>query len=830
MCSAFGGALNQERMKVAYSWLKEYVDFDLSAEETARRLTDGGLEVEGVETYESVKGGLQGLVVGKVLTCEAHPDSDHLHLTTVDVGGEQPLNIVCGAPNVAAGQKVIVATIGTILYNGDESFTIKKSKIRGAESFGMICAEDEIGVGASHDGIMVLPADTPVGMPAADYFKIHRDTVLEIGLTPNRADATSHIGVARDLAAMLKVRDLADVRLKYPSAEGFKASASPAPVQVEVADATLCPRYTGLSLKNVKIAPSPAWMRERLQSVGIRPINNVVDVTNYILMEMGQPMHAFDRRHIKGNKIVVRTAKAGETLVTLDGVKRELQPTHLMICNAEAPMCIAGVFGGEEAGVHDDTTEIFLESAYFNPVSIRKTARAHGLNTDASFRYERGADPNITEYALKRAALLLIELAGAEPDGAVVDIYPQPIARPVVDLNIPRMQTLIGKAITTEETRRILEAMEMETEAVSADCLRVKVPTNKPDVTREADLTEEVLRIYGYNRIEMSERLSYAPNARPGSPDEQVRKRTADLLSDNGFIEIMNNSLCKQADVTETGWYAETAVTLANPLSQELNVLRPSLLFGGLASVALNLNHKQNNLKFYEFGRTYRRQPEAAAGAPVTERFAETQHLALWLTGMEQPENWRDQPARQSDFYSLKKAVEQVLQSLRLTDSKLNEAQLPGLQYGLQYECNGKVLVSFGEVQPQLLRRFDLKQPVFYADFDWDAVLKCRPVKPVVYKEISKFPAVKRDLALLVNHTVSFKQIEAAARQAEKALLRDIRLFDVYEGKNLPDGKKSYAVSFMLQDPGKTLTDKQIEKAMEKIFNSLAQQTGAELR
>ena len=421
-------------------------------------------------------------------------------------------------------------------------------------------------------------------------------------------------------------------------------------------------------------------------------------------------------------------------------------------------------------------------------------------------------------------------MAGAEPDGAVVDIYPKPIARPVVDLNIPRMQTLIGKAITTEETRRILEAMEMETEAVSADCLRVKVPTNKPDVTREADLTEEVLRIYGYNRIEMSERLSYAPNARPGSPDEQVRKRTADLLSDNGFIEIMNNSLCKQADVTETGWYAETAVALANPLSQELNVLRPSLLFGGLASVALNLNHKQNNLKFYEFGRTYRRQPEATAGAPVTERFAETQHLALWLTGMEQPENWRDQPARQSDFYSLKKAVEQVLQSLRLTDSKLNEAQLPGLQYGLQYECNGKVLVSFGEIQPQLLRRFDLKQPVFYADFNWDAMLKCRPVKPVVYKEIAKFPAVKRDLALLVNHTVSFKQIEAAARQAEKALLRDIRLFDVYEGKNLPDGKKSYAVSFMLQDPGKTLTDKQIEKAMEKIFNSLAQQTGAELR
>ncbi|MDE5703389.1 MAG: phenylalanine--tRNA ligase subunit beta, partial [Bacteroidales bacterium] len=435
----------------------------------------------------------------------AHPDSDHLHLTTVNVGGEQPLNIVCGAPNVAAGQKVIVATIGTVLYNGDESFTIKKSKIRGAESFGMICAEDEIGVGESHDGIMVLPADTPVGMPAADYFKIHRDTVLEIGLTPNRADATSHIGVARDLAAMLQVRENRNVKLQYPSVDDFKADGTaPAPVSVEVTDATLCPRYTGLSLKNVKVAPSPAWLRERLQSVGIRPINNVVDVTNYVLMETGQPLHAFDRRHIQGDKIVVRTAKAGETLVTLDGVKRELQPTHLMICNAEKPMCIAGVFGGEEAGVHDDTTAVFLESAYFNPVSIRKTARAHGLNTDASFRYERGADPNITAYALKRAALLLAEVAGAEPDGAIVDVYPQPVEPAVVDFDLPRMRTLIGKAISTDETKKILEALEMAVEPLpdKAETLRVQVPTNKPDVTREADLTEEVLRIYGYNRIE----------------------------------------------------------------------------------------------------------------------------------------------------------------------------------------------------------------------------------------------------------------------------------------------------------------------------------------
>lgn len=822
-------------MKVAYSWLKEYVDFDLSAEETARRLTDGGLEVEGVESYESVKGGLAGLVVGQVLTCEPHPDSDHLHLTTVDTGGGQPLNIVCGAPNVAAGQKVIVATIGTVLYNGEESFTIKKSKIRGAESFGMICAEDEIGVGASHDGIMVLPAETPVGMPAADYFKIHRDTVLEIGLTPNRADATSHIGVARDLVAMLRVRDGAEVRLKYPSVDGFKASGQPAPVQVEVTDATLCPRYTGLSLKNVKIGPSPAWMRERLQSVGIRPINNVVDVTNYVLMEMGQPLHAFDRRHIKGDKVVVRTAKAGETLVTLDGVKRDLQPTHLMICNAEEPMCIAGVFGGEAAGVHDDTTAIFLESAYFNPVSIRKTARAHGLNTDASFRYERGADPNITEYALKRAAVLLAEVAGAEPDGAIVDLYPQPINPTVVDFDIPRMQALIGKAIPTEETRTILEAMEMAVEPQSEACLRVQVPTNKPDVTREADLTEEVLRIYGYNRIEMSGRLAYAPNAQPGKSDELVRKRTADMLSDNGFVEIMNNSLCKQADVAAlAAGAAETAVALANPLSQELNVLRPGLLYGGLASVAFNLNHKQSNLKFYEFGRSYRRKPEATADAPVVDRFDERQHLGLWLTGLEQPENWRDQPARQSDFYSLKRAVEQVLTSLRLFGEgvklKVDEAQADGLQYGLQYELNGRVLVAFGEVHPQWLRRFDIKQPVFYADFDWDALLACRPVKPVVYREIAKFPAVKRDLALLVDHAVTFRQIETAARQAEKALLRDIRLFDVYEGKHLPEGKKSYAVSFMLQDPGKTLTDKQIEKSMEKIFNSLKQQVGAELR
>lgn len=826
-------------MKIAYSWLKDYVSVDLSVEETARWLTDGGLEVEGVEAYESVRGGLQGLVVGEVLTCEAHPDSDHLHLTTVNVGEAQPLNIVCGAPNVAAGQKVIVATIGTVLYNGDEAFTIKKSKIRGAESAGMICAEDEIGIGSSHDGIMVLPPDTPVGMPAADYFKIHRDTVLEIGLTPNRADATSHIGVARDLAAMLSVRGgsasnaAPNAQLKYPSVDGFKASAAPSPVSVEVADTALCPRYSGVSLKNVKIAPSPDWLRDRLLCVGIRPINNVVDVTNYVMMETGQPLHAFDRRHIKGNKIVVRTAKSGETIVTLDGVKRELQPTHLMICNAEQPMCIAGVFGGEEAGVHDDTTAIFLESAYFNPVSVRKTARAHSLNTDASFRYERGADPNITLYALRRAALLLSEVAGAEAEGVVVDVYPQPILPVEIDFNLPRMQALIGHAVSMDETLRILTALEMQVEKVSDEQLRVKVPTNKPDVTREADLTEEVLRIYGYNRIETAGQISYAPNAKKSRGNEQVQKRVSDMLSDNGFIEIMNNSLCKQADVEELGGF-EGVVVLANPLSQELNVLRPSLLFGGLASMAFNLNHKQNNLKFYEFGRSYARSKEAAADAPVAKRFAETQHLSLWLTGLEEAEHWRVQPSRQSDFYSLKKAVHQVLKSQRLLGEevklKTEEAQLPGLQYGLQYSINGKRLVSFGEVAAKWLRRFDLKQPVFYADFDWDVLLACRPTKPVVYREIAKFPAVKRDLALLVDRTVSFQQLEAAARQAEKGLLKEIRLFDVYEGKNLPADKKSYAISFTLQDVDKTLTDKQIEKAMEKIFNSLKQQTGAELR
>lgn len=829
-CKALVFYITPKNMKVTYNWLKEYADLNLSIEEVSQWLTDCGLEIDSVEEFESIKGGLKGLVIGKVLTCIPHPDSDHLNITTVDVGS-QVLNIVCGASNVAVNQKVIVATIGAVLYSGEEAFSIKKSKIRGVESFGMICAEDEIGVGVSHDGIMVLPNDTPIGLPASEYFKVISDFVFEIGLTPNRADATSQIGAARDLVAMLRVRRNEELRLKYPSVDSFIPSSEPSPIKIKVEDVSLCPRYTGICLNNIKVEDSPAWLQDRLKSVGIRPINNVVDVTNFVMMETGQPLHAFDRKHIKGDCVVVRTAKENEKIVTLDGVERKLSAGNLLICNNEDPMCIAGVFGGEKSGVSKHTTEIFLESAYFNSVSVRKTAKEHTLNTDASFRYERGADPNITEYALKRACVLLAEVSSAKNAAAIVDNYPNPIKPVEVVFSTSRMQSLIGKNISKKEACNILEALEMEVSDGSEDNLLVKVPTNKVDVTRQADLTEEILRIYGYNNINLTERISYAPNASIATEKEKSVSLVSNLLSDNGFFEIMNNSLCKQADVESLGIKANL-VPIANPLSQELNIMRPTLLLGGLYSLAFNLNHRQNNLRLYEFGRSYHSNPEADSASPVTKRFTENQHLCLFLSGMETEENWREQPQRPIDFYFLKTSVEQVLLKLRLPSSqmKISESKDQNLLYGLSYELNGKVIVSFGEVKPAITRYFDLKQTVFYADFDWDLLMKYRPTKTVVYSTISKFPSVKRDLALLVNKDVSFKQIHDSATNSEKSLLKDIRLFDVYEGKNLPENKKSYAVRFILQDQDKTLTDKQIEKCMEKITASIKQQLGAELR
>lgn len=820
-------------MKVSYSWLKQYADFDLSVDEVSKLLTDCGLEIDAVEEVESIRGGLKGIVTGKVLTCAPHPDSDHLHLTTVDVGQAEPLQIVCGAANVAAGQKVVVATVGTVLYEGDKSFTIKKSKLRGCDSFGMICAEDEIGVGTSHEGIMVLPEDTPVGMPAAEYFHLQSETVFEIGLTPNRSDATSHIGVARDLAALSTIRNNKPVKVNYPSVDAFTPGEG-LHVDIEVRDTENCPRYSGVCVRNVKVQPSPEWLQKRLLSVGLRPVNNVVDVTNFVLMEMGQPMHAFDISKIKGNKIVVRPAGEGEKMITLDGVERRLSVQNLMICNESEPMCIAGVFGGLDSGVSDSTTDVFLESAYFNPVSIRKTAREHGLATDASFRYERGADPDICLYALKRAALLLQEVAGGQTASGIVDSYPAPIQRPQVEFNLDYINRLVGQNIEAEEVKRVLEALEMPVQMTKGEnaqqtVYKVSVPLNKPDVTRPADVAEEFLRIYGYNRIESGNRLSYGMRAEASAEPERTVTKVSEFLSHNGFDEIMNNSLCSENYIE---WFnLQDTVKMLNPLSKEMSLLRTDLLFGGLSSLMFNLHHKQGNLRFYEFGRTYFANPGADASAEVTKRYREENHLGLWLCGNDYDELWQHTP-KPFDFYALKSFVEKICALLRIdmSKSRCSELESPYFSYGLTLELAGKPAVKFGEVKPSVCDRFDIKIPVFYADFDWDAVLRAIPKKSPEYKEVNRFPEVRRDLALLVDKNIKFSQIEQTARKSEKNLLKKVSLFDVYEGKNLPADKKSYAVSFILQEEGKTLTDKQIEKTMEKIRTALESELGCSLR
>lgn len=822
-------------MKVAYNWLKEYADLDLSVNEVSTLLTDCGLEIDAVEEVENIRGGLKGLVVGKVLTCVPHPDSDHLHCTTVDVGQGEPLAIVCGAANVAAGQKVIVATVGTVLYEGDKSFVIKKSKLRGAESNGMICAEDEIGVGSSHEGIMVLPEDTPVGMPAAEYFHLQSESVFEIGLTPNRSDATSHIGVVRDLVALERVRRGKDIAVKYPSVADFKPG-SGLSVSVEVQDAENCPRYAGLCINGVKVQPSPEWLQKRLLSVGLRPINNVVDVTNFVLMETGQPMHAFDMAKIKGHKVVVRRAHEGEKLVTLDGVERTLSAQNLMICNESEPMCIAGVFGGADAGVLDSTFEVFLESAYFHPVSIRKTAREHGLNTDASFRYERGADPDICVYALKRAALLLAETAGgAVAASDIIDIYPKPIEKPLVTFQLDYLWRLVGQTLPAAQVTSVLRSLEMQVtelpgQTESETRFEVRVPLSKTDVTRPADVVEEFLRIYGYNNIVSAQRINYGMRAQKSAEPERVVTQVSEFLSHNGFDEIMNNSLCAESQIEKFG--LQNVVKMLNPLSKEMSIMRQSLLFGGLSSLSYNLRHKQGNLRFYEFGRTYTLRADAAPDAPVTDKFLEENHLGLWLCGNNHSEIWQH-TAQAFNFYALKEYVLKVWRLLRLNTLKCRfvEAENDHLAYGMAILLpSGKPGVCFGEVKAEVCATFDLKMPVFYADFDWDKIIKAMPKNAPEYKEVNRFPEVRRDLALLADSSLKFAQIEEVARKSEKNLLREVSLFDVYEGKNLPQGKKSYAVSFILQDEEKTLTDLQIEKVMEKITANLQSQLACTLR
>lgn len=824
-------------MNISYKWLKKYLPISMPAEELAAVLTSVGLETGGVEEVETIKGGLKGLVVGKVLTCEDHPDSDHLHVTTVDLGNGQPTQIVCGAPNVAAGQTVVVATVGTVLYDGDKEFQIKKSKIRGVESFGMICAEDEIGVGNSHNGIIVLDDSYVAGTPAAEVYGVESDWVLEVDLTPNRIDAASHYGVARDVAAWMDCHS-SHVDLVRPSVDAFKVDRSDGAVPVSVVDTQGCTRYSGVTIRGIKVAESPEWLRNALLAIGLRPINNVVDITNYILHGFGQPLHAFDLDKIKGGEIVVRTCPDGTPFVTLDGVERKLSEADLMICDAEGPMCLAGVFGGLDSGVTESTTSVFIESACFHPTRIRKSARRHGLQTDASFRYERGCDPNGTIYLAKLAALMIQEIAGGEVCGDIVDIYPTPVMPYPVELSYSQVDKLIGEAIPHEKVDSILSSLEIEISSSDedSDSLSLKVPTYRVDVRRPCDVIEEILRIYGYNNIPMKQQVvaSLSYKTFTDSADD-LRRLISEQLTGMGFNEILNNSLSAEsyyADLTTLP--ADRCVTLLNPLSSDLAVMRQTMLFGGLESVAHNVNRKAADLMMYEFGNVYFRNPEklSTAEAPLAP-YSEEARLALWLTGNIHSANWL-QTAQEVTVYHLRAIVENIFSRCGISARELKytvtgESDIFSAALSIDTR-SGKHIGSLGIVSGKQLKKFGIKQPVVYAELSWHSIVKLSLSKEVTYAPLPKTMPVKRDLALLVDSAVTMAQIEAAVNEAERRLLRSVTLFDVYEGKNLPEGKKSYAIAITLQDDEKTLQDKQIDAVMDKIVNNLKKKTGAELR
>lgn len=821
-------------MNVSYSWLKRYINFDLSPEELSAALTSLGLETGGIEKVEAIKGGLQGLVVGKVLTCENHPDSDHLHVTTVDIGAEAPQQIVCGAPNVAAGQYVIVATLGTVLYDGDKEFVIKKAKMRGVESFGMICAEDEIGVGTSHDGIIVLNKEYAPGTPAKEIFPFFEDYVLEVDLTPNRIDAGSHYGVARDLYAWLTRHDKA-ATLSRPDDSAFKVDSPEGGISVEVENTVAAPRYSGITVRNVKVQPSPQWLQDLLLAIGQRPINNIVDITNFILFSFCQPLHCFDLAKVKGDKIFVKNAKEGEKFVTLDGVTHTLSSADLMICNAEEPMCIAGVFGGLESGVTDTTTDIFLESAYFNPTSIRKTARRQGLSTDASFRYERGIDPNGTLYALHIAALLVKELAGGEICGPQVDIYPNPVAPYPVELSLKYVTDLIGKHIPEDLVKRILKSLEIEITAEKDDTLSLLVPTYRVDVQRPCDVVEEILRVYGYNNVEIGTTLQSALTKKTATDTAVAMQRLiSEQLTSCGYNEILNNSLTAEAYYADLSSYPQTScVKLLNPLSNDLNVMRQTLLFGGLESIAHNINRKSQSLAFYEFGNCYHFAPEADDSEKILAKFSETSMLALWLTGFASKGSWIS-PNEKYTVYHLKSAVADILARAGLQENELVVTQESGndiYSAWLKYaNRGGKQIASLGIVRKAILKKFDIEQDVFYCDINWGLLTKLAAKKSVLFADLPKSQPVERDLALLVDKSVKFDDIKRVVSAAERKLLSGITLFDVYEGKNLPEGKKSYAISITLQDAERTLQEKDIEKSMSKIIAQIQKELGAQLR
>lgn len=820
-------------MNISYNWLKDYLNFDLQPEEVAAALTSIGLETGGVEEVQTIKGGLEGLVIGEVLTCVDHPNSDHLHITTVDLGNGEPSQIVCGAPNVAAGQKVVVATIGTTLYSGEESFKIKKAKVRGVESNGMICAEDEIGLGESHDGIMVLPADAVVGTLAKDYFNIKSDFVLEVDITPNRVDATSHFGVARDLAAYLtQAGD--NATLTRPSVDNFKIDSPEKVVEVIVENQEACPRYSGIVIKGVTVDASPEWLQNRLQLIGLRPINNIVDITNFILHELGQPLHAFDLSEIKGDKVIVKTLPEGTKFVTLDEVERTLDSSDLMICNAEEGMCIAGVFGGLHSGVTKKTTDVFIESAYFNPTSVRKTARRHGLNTDSSFRFERGCDPNNTLYVLKRAALLIKEIAGGQITGDIIDIYPTVIEEPKVELSLAKVNSLIGKDIPVETVRSILKSLEISILKEEEGVLSLSIPTYRVDVLRDVDVIEDILRIYGYNNVEISENVKSNLSYKQASDvSYALQNLISEQLTGCGFNEILNNSLTKSAYYTDLITYPESKlVQLKNPLSNDLNVMRQTLLFGGLESVAYNINRRNSDLCLYEFGNCYSYDSEKVKPEIKLSGYAEEQRLALFVTGNMVSNNWAHADEKTS-VYELKAYVENILVRLGISLRKVVFGALTDDIYsaGISIQTQaGRKLGTLGIVQKKIRKQFDIDAEVYFAELSWDQLLKEANSNKVTATEISKFPAVKRDLALLIDKSVQFSEIVKIAFDSEKKLLKDVTLFDVYEGKNLPAGKKSYAVSFFLQDENKTLNDKQIDAIMKKVQANIESKLGAQLR
>ena len=806
-------------MKISYNWLKQFIKIDWNSAETATLLTDLGLEVEVVEKYQSVKGGLENVVVGHVITCEQHPNADRLKVTTVDVGAENLLQIVCGAANVAAGQKVLVATIGTTLFDKDgASFVIKKGKIRDVESYGMICAEDELGLGESHDGIMILDNALKVGTPAATVFNIENDEIFEIGLTPNRADAMSHLGTARDLKAGIQQKGIT-VELITPSVNNFRVDKRTLKIDIDVVEPKLCPRYCGVTISGITVKSSPDWLQNRLKAIGINPKNNIVDVTNYVLHELGQPLHAFDASKISG-KISVKTLKSGTKFTTLDDVERILHEEDLMICDANGPLCIAGVFGGKNSGVSENTSTIFLESAYFNPVSVRKTAKRHGLNTDASFRFERGIDPSITDYALKRASLLIQEVAGGEITMDLIDVYPKKIEDFAVFLNFEKTAKLIGQDLPEDTIKKILASLDIKITSVSDAGLGLIIPSYRVDVQRPVDVVEEILRVYGYNNIDFSKKLNATVANSARTEDFKVQNIIANQLNSVGFNEIMSNSLTT-ANYTQlsTVLNEENDVKIINPLSNDLATMRQSMLFSGLESISYNINRRNMDLKLFEFGKTYHKNEND---------FIENKHLSLFVTGNTTNETWTNKQ-QTSDFFLFKGFVNSIFDRLGITKTKNQTLTNDVFAEGMAFSLGNDSLVEFGTVKKSILKNFDIKQQVFYADFNWSAILKVIANK-IKFVEIPKYPEVRRDLSLLINDDTSFDAIYKIARNADKNLLKEIDLFDVYTGANLPEGKKSYAVSFLLQDTYKTLTDEQIDKVMNKIQKNLETELGASLR